>query len=114
MGGAGPPAGVGHVIRQGPALHLLHRLPRRPDQIGGGQVGDIAELVEEIGAEQGAADLLEQQAGVPAMGEVGRMAKSSTLTSLPTRVQTGWVRGASSSQWLRPPISSDSKWLQAM
>ena len=32
------------------------------------------------------------------MPRAGRMAKSSTLTSLPTSVQTGWAWGASCSQ----------------
>ena len=55
---------VGHVSSQRPLLELLNRLPCRPDQIIRRNGLSIAEVMEEVRAEQGLLCLFKQHAGI--------------------------------------------------
>ena len=61
---------IREVAGQRSLLHLLHRLARGLDQIGGGQRFDVAEVMKEVGTEQRLARLLEQHTGIPAVRDV--------------------------------------------
>ena len=130
-------AGVRHVTGQRPLLQLLHRFARRPDQVGRSDRLDIAEVMKEIGAEKRLARLLEQHTRIPAVRDVRRAIEPVAILAgsedvfgrhatrraegeiihaheLADESADGLGLGRKLKQSLSAPISSDSKWLQAM
>src|SRR5215213_3552227 len=73
-----PPSvyGVGHVVRERSLLDTRQRLFRAVEHAHGGDRLAVAELVEEIRAEQGARRLLEEQAGFPTVRDVRGVAEA--------------------------------------
>src|SRR5690348_9051081 len=63
-------ASVRHVAGEWACLESFHGLVRRFDQVGGGERLHVAEMMEEVGAEQSLAGFFEEDAGVPTVRDV--------------------------------------------
>lgn len=88
-------SGVGQVAGEGALLHLLHGLACGFDEVGVGEGFDVAEVVEEVGAEEGLLGLFEEDAGVPAMGQVGRAVEAVAVLAGGEEIVGGHAEGGS-------------------
>lgn len=70
---------VRHVIREWARLHLLHRLACRIDQVRSRHRGDVAEMMEQVGAKERLARFLKKHPRVPAVGQMRRAMKPVTI-----------------------------------